>query len=319
MSRTLFFFYILVAYVLFQFSWWAYLLIELNRELLSYHYQHIGSGTSILDVSEHSAYTKDLKKRLYMVFGEGGVFLGLLIFGISKIRSAFFREVELARQQKNFLLSITHEFKSPLAAVKLNLQTLQKRVLEPYQREEVIRKALVETDRINLLVENTLLAARLESHNYDLYFEEFNFSDFVHTTVSDFIERQDHDHAFLHDITPGIHVKGDKVALTSLINNLIENAEKYSPNGTTIHIDLLKSGHDAIILVKDEGTGIPLNEYTRIFEKFYRIGNEETRKTKGTGLGLFIVQHIAGLHKGKITVRPNIPVGTVFQFRIPLL
>lgn len=70
MSRTLFFFYLLVTYVLFQFCWWAYLLIELNRELLTYHYQHIGSGNSILDVSEHSAYTNDLKKRLYMVFGE---------------------------------------------------------------------------------------------------------------------------------------------------------------------------------------------------------------------------------------------------------
>ena len=320
MSRTLFFFYILVTYVLLQFSWWAYLLIDLNKELLCYHYQHLNDvdTNSIITNHEKILYTSELKKRFYMVFGEGAVFISLLVLGISKIRGAFFREVELARQQKNFLLYITHEFKSPLAAVKLNLQTLQKRMLEPIQREEIIRKALVETDRIHLLVENTLLAARLESHNYELYFEEINFSDFIHITVSDYIERQDHDHIITHEICPGIHLQGDKLALTSLIYNLLENAEKYSPLGSNIHINLFKKGNDAFLLIKDEGNGIPPNEYSRIFEKFYRIGNEETRRTKGTGLGLFIVQHIAGLHKSKINVSQNVPKGTIFEIRFPL-
>jgi len=265
------------------------------------------------NINDKTIYAKELNKRLWMVAGEGVVFLSLLVLGITKIRGAFFREVELARQQKNFLLSITHEFKSPLAAVKLNLQTLQKRVLESHQREEVIRKALVETDRINLLIENTLLASRLESHNYDLYYEELNFSEFVQSTVTDFIERQDHDHLIEFEITKEIYLKGDKLALTSLINNLLENAEKYSPTGTSIKVHLIKKSNEIIFCVCDQGNGIPLNEYDKIFQKFYRIGNEETRRTKGTGLGLFIVQHVAGLHKSKVTLKQNRPKGTIFE------
>ncbi len=248
-----------------------------------------------------------------MVIGEGAVFLTLLSFSIYRTRLAFYKEFELARQQRNFLLSITHEFKSPLAAIKLNLQTLQKRTLAPEKQQEILQRALIETDRIHVLVENALFASRLENHNYDTYFEEFNLSDFVHTTVCDFIERQDHEHQFSHTIEPGIYIKGDKLALTSLLYNLLENAEKYSPTGTTISIGLSKSQNEAIIKVADQGSGIPEAERNAVFEKFYRIGNEDTRRTKGTGLGLFIVRHVTNLHKGKIFIRDHEPHGALFE------
>ena len=111
---------------------------------------------------------------------------------------------------------------------------------------------------------------------------------------------------------------GDKLALSSLFFNLIENAEKYSPEGSKIEITLSSSHEYVIVHVMDQGIGIPENEKQRIFEKFYRVGNEDTRRTKGTGLGLFIVQHIVNLHKGVIQVRYNYPQGTIFEIKFPI-
>lgn len=318
-GRPLLIFYILVAYVLLQFSWWAWLLIDLNteivhqreylNELIRDHGAEVGQ--------QHAVFESDKKKRILMVLGEGTVFLSLLIFGIYHTRRAFRKEFSLARQQKNFLLSITHEFKSPLAAVKLSLQTMQKRELEKPKQQEIIRRALVETERIHLLVENALFAARLESENFETYFESIDLSDFLRQLVKDFIQRQDHEHEIEEIIAPGVVIRGDKTALTSLIYNLIENAEKYSPEGTRIEVSLSRNAAEALITIRDEGPGIPDAERSRVFEKFYRIGNEDTRRTKGTGLGLFIVQHIVNLHKGSIKIRANHPKGTVFEIRLP--
>ncbi len=319
MARPLLIFYILVAYILLQFTWWAYLLIDLNKEVVSYRKdmtELVHKDRASIE-KEHFLFDNDLKKRLLMVMGEGSVFLALLIFGIYKTREAFRKEFALARQQKNFLLSITHEFKSPLAAVKLNLQTIQKRELERSKQQEIIRRALLETERINLLVENALFASRLESNSFDYHSESINLSEFIQQLTSEYIERQDRDHVFKEIITPGIVIIGDRMALTSMFFNLFENAEKYSPAGTTIEISLSRNMQEAVVTIRDEGIGISEKERTRIFEKFYRIGNEDTRRTKGTGLGLYIVQHIVNLHKGSIKVRPNHPVGSIFEIRIP--
>lgn len=319
LGRPLLLFYILVAYVLLQFSWWAYLLIDLNTEIV--HQREYISEIKQDNGADQSAnqvfFEKEKRKRILMVLGEGSVFFCLLVFGIYHTRRAFRKEFSLARQQKNFLLSITHEFKSPLAAVKLNLQTMQKRELEKPKQQEIIRRSLIETERIHLLVENALFAARLESENFETYFEIIDLSDFVRQLVKDFIQRQDHEHDITEIIAPGITIRGDKTALTSMIYNLIENAEKYSPENTNIEIGLSRNASEALLTIRDQGPGIPENERNRVFEKFYRIGNEDTRRTKGTGLGLFIVQHIVNLHKGSIKIRSNHPNGTVFEIRLP--
>lgn len=319
MARPLLIFYILVIYILFQFSWWAYLLIDLNKEVIQNQYRisELIHNDQIILKKEKEVNDQDLKKRMLMVFGEGTVFLFLLIFGIQKTKSAFRKEFALAKQQKNFLLSITHEFKSPLAAIKLNLQTIQKRDLERGKQQEVIKRALLETERINLLVENALFASRLENNNFELHFETIDLSEFFQHLIQEYIERQDHDHQFKEIILPGVFITGDKMALSSMLFNLLENAEKYSPDNTEIEISLSRHLHEAIITIRDQGIGIDEAERTRIFEKFYRVGNEDTRRTKGTGLGLFIVQHIVNLHKGTIKVRGNHPNGSIFEIRIP--
>jgi signal transduction histidine kinase len=317
MTKTISPFYILVAYVLLQFSWWAYALVDLNEEIYVSRIEllkHQDLEPNAFELLKKEFDNKLFKKKL-MVAGEGLIFFALLLLGIYRTKKAFAQEFALAKQQKNFLLSITHEFKSPLAAVKLNLQTLQKRSLEPHQKEDVIRKALIETDRIHLLVENALMASRLESSNYDIHFEEIDFSKFVRNLVTDFIERYDHDHTVTFDIDPNISFKGDSLALTSMINNLLENAEKYSPPNTTITLTLKTMESDIILSVFDQGNGIQGSDKEKIFNKFYRIGNEDTRKTKGTGLGLFIVSHVVAIHKGKVQVLNNLPNGSIFEIK----
>jgi signal transduction histidine kinase len=316
--RPLLLFYLLVIYVLLQFSWWAYLLVELNKEVYDQKIELAGYNDPSIRSGNKASFHRELRERWLMVAGEGVVFIALLIVGIYKTRNAFRKEFALARQQKNFLLSITHEFKSPLAAIKLNLQTLQKRVLERHQQESIITKALNETDRIHTLIENALLAARIESHSFNLQKEEFNLSECIRSLVHNRQIPGVTSRIINLDLDEEVYIKGDPLALSSLLLNLLENAEKYSPENQPVTIELKLDRKNAVISVVDSGTGIPDSEKPKIFEKFYRVGNEETRNTKGTGLGLFIVKHIVNLHHGEIRVSDNKPAGTIFRVTLPL-
>ena len=316
--KPLVLFYLLVIYVLLQFSWWAWLLIELNREVYEQKIELISlSESGIYDEQVTRLETK-LKERWQMVAGEGVVFLAILVFGIYKTKEAFRKEFALARQQKNFLLSITHEFKSPLAAVKLNLQTLQKRELKKELQETILNRAISETDRINNLIENALLAARIESSSFKLLKEEFNLTECIASTIQSKIIPGDERSKIISKLEDDVYMKGDALAISSLLLNLVENAEKYSPENTPIVVRLFRERKLAVITVEDAGTGIADTEKVKIFEKFYRVGNEETRNTKGTGLGLFIVKHIVDFHNGEIKVTDNTPSGTIFKVTLPI-
>lgn len=311
--RPLLFFYLLVIYVVLQFCWWAYLLVELNREVYEYKMEIVTLKNSDAAVQSHDLFIKKLHERWMMVAGEGAVFLALLIIGINQTRRAFKKEFMLSLQQKNFLLSITHEFKSPLAAIKLSLQTLHKHHLDEEKRQSIIKRSLNDADRIQSLVENALTAAQIESHNIELQNEEFNLSDLLKGIIHDQSVHFKTAHPIVSDIPENVYMKGDALAINSVILNLLENAEKYSPESTFIRLELTEREKHLVIRVKDNGTGIPDEEKEHIFEKFYRIGNEDTRKTKGTGLGLYIVKNIVALQKGKLFVKDNQPTGTIFE------
>jgi two-component system phosphate regulon sensor histidine kinase PhoR len=312
--RPLVLFYLLVIYVLLQFTWWAYLLIDLNTEVYQNKIEllRLQQSYNSAVAGEEAGLQAELESRWAMVVGEGLVFLTILLLGIHRTRVAFKKEYALARQQKNFLLSITHEFKSPLAAVKLNLQTIQKRVLTREQQEKIVSKALNETERIHNLVENALLAARIESHSFSLSQEEFNLTECIEGTVENRTIPGSTRVKVRMNLQQGVYIKGDALAVSSIILNLLENAEKYSPEDSEVVIELTSDEKNAVLVVADQGKGVPDAEKSRIFNKFYRVGNEETRNTKGTGLGLFIVSHIVDLHKGTVILEDNKPTGAVF-------
>jgi signal transduction histidine kinase len=228
------------------------------------------------------------------------------------------KEYKLNQLQKNFLLSITHELRSPIASSKVALQTMAKRADLPEGKKELlINNSLNDMERLQSLVENILLAAKIEDHNFQLGKDACDLSELTEGIVEKVKMTPGIHRNFQLDIIPGIMVLGDCLALNSVIMNLVENAVKYSVEASTIRISLSEEGNAVIFRVADDGLGIPDAEKKKIFRKFYRVGQEETRKTKGTGLGLYIVDRILQLHKGKVTVKDNKPVGSVFEVILP--
>jgi signal transduction histidine kinase len=276
-------FYFLVLYALAELTWWGYLLIASNA------------------------------KRMPMILGEGSVFLIILLVGIYFFQRTIKKESEVHQQQQNFLLSVTHELKSPLAAIKLVLQTLVKRDLTKDKRDQLIGNSIEDVGRLDDLVENMLLATRIENNSYSYPKELFDFSELVKSIFDRAIITSENTRNFQQQIEEKISIMGDRFALGSLINNILENAIKYSPNGAVVQVQLYQQSNKIFFIVADQGVGIADSERQKIFQKFYRSGNELTRQNKGTGLGLFIVAQVAKNHQAKVLVNNNLPKGTIFE------
>ncbi len=317
--RPLLGFYILVVYVVFQFCWWSYLLFSLNAEI--YHLKTELNVAKSSGLQETIALGNDLEKKLHtrwvMITGEGSVFFVLLISGILITRSSFNKENALNRQQNNFILSITHELRSPLASARLQMETLAVRDLEKAKQKEIIQGAMIDIDRLNALVENILLAARIDDSSFRIHREQTNLSELLQSLTNKF-QTQGHGQRILQlDIQPGVIAEIDRFNFPSIVLNLCENALKYSPPGTPVKVCLKQTSGGIKLSVADEGIGISEKDKALIFNKFYRAGNEETRSTQGTGLGLYIAKYLSVMHGGTLTVKNNIPKGSIFEFVLP--
>jgi len=309
--RSLLVFYVLVSYVVLQFCWWFYLLFDLNNQIYDLR-------ISLSDFINHGVESelllrKKLSQKHWMIFGEGLVFILLLLLGIIQTRKSFRRETRVIRQQKNFLLSVTHELKSPIASVKLYLQTLEKRDLERSKQIELIQKAIAETNRLDQLVENILVVAQIDNHVLLIQKENRNLSDFLSDIILEFNEKNGI--ILKSEIQNDVNFGFDQLAFRSILVNLIENALKYSKSTPDISVRLWTSSNSIFISIADQGIGIQEDEKLRVFEKFFRSGNEETRQSKGTGLGLYIVKYLVEHHQGSISIRSNTPKGSIFELQ----
>jgi len=314
-SRPLFWFYLLVVYIIIQFVWWSFLMVRLNNEVYSLKTEvNLLRGETSLEIERNgNELNRKLKTRWLMIASEGSVFVCLLLLGIMQVRKTFIKEAALSQQQNNFLLSVTHELKSPIASAKLQLQTLEKRELDREKQKEIIANAISDTERLNNLVENILLAAKIENSVYTLYKETINLSDYITEGLTKTIASFHYTRKIELKIEPNIFMAIDRTSFPSIILNLFENAVKYSHDNSSITISLKSQADKIILSIADEGIGIDQKEKTLIFQKFYRIGNEETRTTKGTGLGLYITDYLIKQHGGSISVKNNQPRGSVFE------
>ncbi len=290
--RAALIFYILSVYVVVQFIWWGYHLIELTSEVTQ-------TDTRI-------------SKRVAMIIGEGAVFLLLLLLGIWLIRRSIRKELKLSERQNNFLLSVTHELKTPLAANKLYIQTVTKRDLSQQQQNDILNKAIEENTRLERMIDNILNASRLENKALQLEKDLFSLNALLKSISVRF------NTILVKDIVKvncdeGIEIIGDKFMIETVLNNLIENAIKYA--GKEQPIELYGSKENGAIRfgVKDLGPGIDKDKRIVVFQKFYRIGNEEVRTQKGSGLGLFIVSELIQMHGATIFCVDNQPRGCNFQ------
>jgi two-component system phosphate regulon sensor histidine kinase PhoR len=314
-KRTSLIFTVLVGYIVLQFLWWEVLLVRQSNENI-YKEQKIAALSTIdpgIITRDIALLEKKKMMRVYMIVGEGSVFLLILLFGITLVRRSVKRENELANQQKNFILSVSHELKTPIAASKLQLQTLLKHELDRDKQKQLLSNALNETERLHKLVDNVLLANQIENDNLALQKETLDLSMLLQNTLGRYFQAQLDSGVLRYDIEPGMMYSGDKDLLPSVFINLIENALKYSFETIEVSVVLKAQNGKPLLEVKDQGCGITTAEKQKIFEKFFRSGDEDTRKTKGTGIGLYIVKRICALHQAKITVLGNQPKGSVFQ------
>jgi signal transduction histidine kinase len=285
MKKPFVIFYLLITYALAQLFWWGLLLVPARPH------------------------------KVGMICGELSVFVFILIVGAYSLHKSINKEIQLRQRQKNFLMSVTHELKSPLASIKLFLQTMQKRDLTPAQRLNFIDKCLQDIERLDDLVENMLIATKIDNQNYTFPKEKVNLSLLVDGVVNRLqINKCDNTQQIINaEIEPQVEIMGDKFTLTSVVNNLIENAVKYSAPCEMVDVKLFRKDKEVHLMVADQGIGIADAEKLHIFDKFYRVGNEDTRNTKGTGLGLFIVKQVLDKHEATINIRDNRPKGSVFE------
>jgi signal transduction histidine kinase len=292
--------YLLGAYVLLQFGWWAW--------LLSRQFEQLKALESALVPTDAPLYEDRFRQKLIMIFGEGAVFLLLLALGFYFLLKAIRRRVDFMRRQRNFLLSVTHELNSPLSAIRLNLETQISRDLPTEARTRLNADALQETRRLQDLIENLLTSARLEEKQLHMEMRRQNLS----AHLSDICSRiaKGRTDRLEMEIQPDIQSVYDTIALDVILKNLIENAFKYSPNKVIVSLDM----HENIprISVRDLGNGISTDELDKIFDRFYRAGNEQTRTTRGTGLGLYISRKLAQAQGMRLSAENHPQGGAVF-------
>ena len=316
-KRTTLIFSVLVGYIVLQFLWWEVLLVRQsdNIILLKQNIAALSSSDDQIIFREIADLQKKKTVRVYMIVGEGTVFLLILLFGVYQVRKSIKRESELANQKSNFILSVSHELKTPIAATKLQLQTLLKHDLERDKQKELLNNALIENNRLHKLVDNVLMANQIENNNLSIQKENLNLSELLENTVKRYFSEQLEKNNISLNIESNIFYFGDKELLSSIFINLIENAIKYSYERIAIEIVLKNITNTPILEIKDQGCGIPDNEKETVFQKFFRSGSENTRKTKGTGIGLFIVKSICDLHQITIKIMNNQSKGSVFQIQ----
>ena len=293
--------YLMAAYLVFQLVWWGWQLYKLQFAYL----QHLKAEGAPLPANA-------LRNKIFMIVGEGGVFLLLLFLGIWWIKKNVWQDLKRAQKEKNFLLAVTHELKTPIAAIRLNSQTLKNRKLTEEQSQDLCTDIITESNRLETLVNNILLATQFEQNTSLGNWQTTNLSLLVEAQIKRF-QQLFPERIVNSNIQSNIQLEIEENMIFSLLFNLLENANKYSPNSETISVSLKGTEHLIFLEITDLGVGIPAEERKSVFEKFYRVGNEQTRTQKGTGLGLYIVKQICKAHRAEINISDNTPKGSRFQ------
>jgi two-component system, OmpR family, sensor histidine kinase CiaH len=313
LRRATIVFWILLVYIISALAWW---LISLEQQNTAIHelrraqvYQTITDSDSLN--AQVRLIDRSERRGSFKYIGEGITFFLLILFGAVYIYRLVRRQFQFQQQQQNFVMAITHELKTPISVARLNLETLLKYELEKEKQRKMLDMTLQETLRLDELINNILISTQLDVAAYKASKEELNLSDLMKDVLHQF-EHRYHHRKLIANITEEADMRGDPLLLKLLVSNLLENANKYSDRNAPITCTLSESDGLITLQVADEGVGIPDTEKGKVFEKFYRVGSEQTRTAKGTGLGLYIVKKIAQNHDGDITITDNKPHGSIF-------
>lgn len=251
----------------------------------------------------------------------GMIFFAAIITGLVLNTIFLIREIRRNEQHNAFINSVTHELKTPIASIRLYLETLKTREVTPEKRQEFYNVMLADSDRLLNTVELVLQAGRTGDNSRLLNPSEIDLVE-VLRECSERIRvryRLGKESIILQDNSSKIKLNGDLSELQVAFQNLIDNAIKYSDKNSQVFIEINDIDKKMVeIQIKDSGVGIPSTDLKRIFRRFYRVPSIATQKAKGTGLGLFIVQSIIKKHGGKISAESKGEgLGTTFIVKLP--
>ena len=310
--RTIYIFYwFLLTYIFAILVFWFIALNKQNIELSYYKLDMID-----VDDSQHTQKVKKLEaerdRKAAQYLGEGFTSFLLIVAGAIFVFRIVDRQLVKSHQQQNFMMAITHELKTPIAVTKLNLETMQMRKLEYEQQQKLIRSTIQEANRLNALCNNMLLLTQIDAGGYTLTKEKFDLGTLANDCVDDFTMRFPHRRIETY-FDGEVVVTGDQLLLQLAVNNLLDNAIKYSGTDDVILLKVFRENKLIKLQVIDEGAGVAPEEKNKIFEKYFRGAQ---RQMKGTGLGLYLTKEIVKQHHGDITMTNNIPHGCIFEIKI---
>jgi len=245
---------------------------------------------------------------------------GILVFGLTLTIRTVTHELELARMKSDFVSTVSHEFKSPVTSIRQVAEMLKAERVPSGERRQRYYDVLVEqSQRLSLLIENILDLSKMDEGSKQVKFEKLDLAPLLHEVVETFQHRvRDNGFILQEKIDGPLPVNVDRTAITQAMTNLIDNAIKYSGESKTIEVQAFVQDQDLIVAVQDFGIGINKEELDKVFERFYRGGDELTRTVKGSGLGLTLVKQVAEAHQGTVDVQSEPGRGSTFSIRLPI-
>ncbi len=350
-------FSVLSLFALAQLSWWVYFQVREGERVTHIQKQHweqelqmarqqradysptspqyaqwltqtfedleIASGTGELRVKASAQHRLDhvAGQRIRMFVAEGLFFSLLLLIGVLYMYRTLQTELAIEQRQSVFIAATSHELKTPITSLRLYVDTLLKLKLPPETQQEILTTMRQDVSRLNDLIESLLHAQALMKGHAGQPLQPTDLSDETRIAIDEMKNRFDPGkHPLNVDLDYGVMAMADPQRWQLIIKNLLDNAHKYSPVGGAIDVFLTRMDGVARLTVSDQGIGFDPSEGERIFERFYRIGSEDTRKTHGTGLGLFLVREISESFHGRAWASSAGPgQGATFTVEIPLL
>ncbi len=280
-------------------------------ERLYPHIRRVGPGRDLTLAASVRESVDDARwHRLNRFVWEGVFFLVVLVAGMSVLVRALRQESALRRRQRNFLSAVSHELKSPLASMKLSAETLALRDPPPEARARLVGRILGDADRLGVMISNVLATGRLEEGEVRLTSGTIDLAEAVREAVAD-VEAHARSRATVIevDVPPGLLVVADPFAVRSVLTNLLDNAVKAigRDGGGSIAVTGRREDATVRVDVVDDGRGFPPGESRRLFEKFYRSGDELRRTSEGSGLGLYIVRSLVEMQSGSVRAHSDGP------------